>query len=154
MEEQQGEYLSPAEEDSLIQYFIDELLKDAEDNPSEFLLEKYGVIEPKSAEKPPRTTKPLPSANKPLRRAYENIRMEFMKQVNGGLEPSGILDSGASYYRLDLPGIKEPRWIQARKLKQLLKDYIINVGTIPAAGGFKVYSLIRVPRQLLLDNCE
>ena len=84
------------------------------------------------------------------------LEFEIMKETDGKLEASGILITEENRkIKVTIAGLADTYYveIEARKLRQLLIEFLVDTITKPYACGVKIFAVMVIDRQVLLDNC-
>ena len=84
------------------------------------------------------------------------LKFEIMKVTAGKLHVSGIITTDCNQkIKVTIAGITDTYYIEieAEKLRRLLQEYIVDTITRPCAGGLKIYAVMVMDRQVLLNSC-
>jgi len=152
-------------ENYLIDQWIFELLNSGKEDTSQYSLDvrenakpkvKDGIISPRHAYEPTK------SAFKRSKKAYKSttelkpagksqIYTEIMElDLKGEMRPSGIYDGNSTTLSIKIDGATYS--VERSKMIHYMFKYVIDVQIIPYNSGEKVFALIEIPTQLLIDN--
>ena len=154
------EYVPEHVQDMIFDEYIKRLLRDVRDdeddeperpfNPYSLdskvplrFLEPEPVHEVKKAAPAYTKTKP---AWKPI------LECEFMREVNGQLDLSGIYATTDDLVAVSISGSDEKFYVPASSLKRLLRGSVMRVDLKPCEGGTAVVAMIDTDQQVLLDS--
>ncbi len=96
------------------------------------------------------------SYSKTIPSSHCMLEFEIMKETNGKLEPSGILMTEENQkIKVTISGVADRYYLEigAERLRQLLTASLVDTITKPCAEGVKIYAVIVIEIQTLVDNC-
>jgi len=97
-----------------------------------------------------------PAYSEAIPASHCKLEFEIMKETDGKLEASGILITEENRkIKVTIAGLADTYYveIEARKLRQLLIEFLVDTITKPYACGVKIFAVMVLDRQVLLDNC-
>lgn len=96
--------------------------------------------------------KPAPAYRKTKLPSNPIVECEFMREVNGQLDLSGIYATTDDLIAVSISGSDEKFYVAASSLKRLLRDSVMRVMLRPCDGGTAAVAMIDADQQVLLDS--